>query len=68
MTLKSKISTLYHHPIIIKDIISAKSLDDIRAKIIILKEKQTKLQNAKELSNFIENLKKNSCYSWSKVP
>jgi hypothetical protein len=58
MTLKSKISILYHHPIIIKDIIRAKSLDDIRAKITILKEKQTKVQNEKELSNFIENLKK----------
>jgi hypothetical protein len=58
MTLKSKISILYH-PLIIKDIIRAKSLDDIRAKIIILRDKQIKVQNEKELSNFIENLKKN---------
>src|SRR5918999_4073095 len=57
MTLKSKISTLYPHPVIIKDVFRAKSLDDIRAKIIILKEKQTKLQNEKEVSNFIKNIK-----------
>ena len=57
MTLKSKISTLYHHPVIIKDLFRARSLDDIRAKIITLKEKQTKLQNEKEISNFIKNIK-----------
>jgi len=62
MTLKSKISTLYHHPVIIKDIIRAKSLDDIRAKIIKLKEKQTKLQNEKEVSNFINNIKENTSF------
>src|SRR5215216_811575 len=62
MTLKSKISTLYHHPVIIKDIIRAKSLDDIRAKIIKLKEKQTKLQNEKEVSNFINNIKENTYF------
>src|SRR5215212_228544 len=62
MTLKSKISILYHHPVIIKDIIRAKSLDDIRAKIIKLKEKQTKLQNEKEVSNFINNIKENTSF------
>jgi SAM-dependent methyltransferase len=60
MTLKSKISTLFHHPIIIKDLVQAKSPDEIRTKLKILKERQIKLQNEREINDYINHLKRNS--------
>lgn len=60
MTLKSKISTLFHHPIILKDLVQAKSPEEIRTKLKILKERQIKLQNEKEINNYINHLKRSS--------
>lgn len=60
MTLQSKISTLFHHPTIIKDIVQAKSPEEIRNKLRILREKQIKMQNDKEINNYISHIKRNS--------
>src|SRR5215211_3879132 len=66
MTLQSKISTLFHHPIIIKDVFQAKSPEEIRTKLKILKERQIKLQNEKEINSYISHLKRNSPFSIDK--
>ena len=66
MTLKSKISTLFHHPIIIKDVFQAKSPEEIRTKLKTLRERQIKLQNEKEINNYISHLKRNSPFTIDK--
>ena len=66
MTLQSKISTLFHHPIIIKDVFQAKSPEEIRTKLKTLRERQIKLQNEKEINNYISHLKRNSPFSIDK--
>jgi len=63
MNIKSIISNLYHHPTIIKDILQAKRSDELRSKIKLLREEQSKLQNKKEVDIFIKNIKEKSSFS-----
>ena len=63
MNVKSIISNLYHHPTIIKDIIKTKRSDEIRSKIKLLREEQSKLRNKKEIDVFIKKIKEKSPFS-----
>jgi Methyltransferase domain len=63
MTLKGKINSLRRHPTILKDILQAKNPEEIRDKIKRLDQRRTKMQDEKEVRNFISYLKKGNNYS-----
>ena len=57
MTLKRKISTISHHPSIIKDLLSGKSKSEIRMKIQQLDERSRKAAEDLEVYSFITKQK-----------
>jgi len=63
MTLKGKINSIKRHPTILKDILQAKNAEEIRDKIKRLDQRRTKMQDEKEVHNFISYLKKGNNYS-----
>ena len=62
MTLRGKISSVMHHPSILKDVIQRKSLEEIRDKIRRLDEIRDCKGLGKEVPKFISHLKMTSPY------
>jgi SAM-dependent methyltransferase len=60
LTLKSKITSLLHHPSVIKDILQGNNLENIRIKIRKLNERSEQIKNENEVSEFITALKQTS--------
>lgn len=57
MTLKRKITTISHHPSIIRDLLRGKSRSEIRMKIHQLDERARKNAEDSEVRSFITRLK-----------
>ena len=62
LSLKSKITSLLHHPSIIKDIIQGNNLEQIRIKIRKLDERSEQIKNENEISAFMTSLKQSSYF------
>jgi SAM-dependent methyltransferase len=62
LTLKSKIHSLLHNPLILRDIIQGKSINEIRINIKKANESQVAKLAEKETLDFISNLKRSSPY------
>lgn len=60
MTLTGKINSLWHHPIIIKDILQGKNSEEIRARVRNLNELAIDRRHRNEVNRFISRLKQ-SC-------
>ena len=57
MTLKSKVTSLFRHPLVIKDILQGNKIENVRIKIRKLNEKTQQIKNENEISEFIKALK-----------
>jgi SAM-dependent methyltransferase len=57
LTLKSKVTSLLRHPLLIKDIVQGNNVENIRIKIRRLNEKTQRIKNENEISEFIKVLK-----------
>ena len=68
MTLKRKITTISHHPSIIKDLLSGKSRSEIRMKIHQLNERARKSAEDSEVRSFITKMKQASYDSYHADP
>ena len=68
MTLKRKITTISHHPFIIKDLLSGKSKSEIRMKIRQLNDRARKTAEDSEVRSFITRLKQASSSSYHADP
>jgi len=62
LTLGGKISSVIHHPSILKDVIGGKSSEEIRAKVVSLEEEEIGKGLGKEVPKFISHLKRTSPY------
>jgi SAM-dependent methyltransferase len=62
LTLKDKIDSMRRHPSVIKDILIGKKVEEIRAKIRKLDERQAERQAENEALEFISYLKQTSPY------
>ncbi len=68
MTLKRKITTISHHPSIIRDLLSGKNRSEIRMKIHQLDERARKSAEDSEVRSFITRLKQISYNSYRVDP
>jgi SAM-dependent methyltransferase len=64
LTLKNKLTTLWRHPEVIKEILKAKKREDIREKVRRLNQKKAELREQKEVYNFLSSLKKSNSVKW----
>jgi hypothetical protein len=58
LTLKAKLDSLKHHPLLIKDILEGRSREEIRAKVRRLNEIRVERGAEREALNFVSYLKK----------
>jgi hypothetical protein len=63
MTFKGKIDSIRRYLSIIKDILQAKNVEQLRVKIKTLDQRQAELRDKIEVNDFISHLKKDSIYS-----